>query len=85
MALTDALSVAMKALGMGADVYFEKGMRLETKYEAVPDTAKPDALKAIAFSKDLAELTAIYNGLPKALQADEDVINEAKNRKSQLK
>lgn len=33
MALTDALSVAMKALGMAADIYFEKGARLETKYE----------------------------------------------------
>lgn len=33
MALTDALSVAMKALGMAADVYFAKGAVLETKYE----------------------------------------------------
>jgi hypothetical protein len=31
MALTDALSVAMKALGVGADVYWEKGAD-ETKY-----------------------------------------------------
>lgn len=33
MALTDALSVAMKALGVAADVYFEKGVRYGTKYE----------------------------------------------------
>ena len=33
MALTDALSVAMKALGVGADVYFQKGRLLETKYD----------------------------------------------------
>lgn len=33
MALTDALSVAMKALGVAADVYFSKGRDLETKYE----------------------------------------------------
>lgn len=32
MALTDALSVSMKALGVAADVYFEKGANLETKY-----------------------------------------------------
>ena len=31
MALTDALSVAMKALGVGADVYWDKGAN-ETKY-----------------------------------------------------
>lgn len=31
MALTDALSVAMKALGVGADVYWEKGA-CDTKY-----------------------------------------------------
>lgn len=33
MALTDALSVACKALGMGANVYWEKG---RTKYDAQP-------------------------------------------------
>ena len=35
MALTDALSVAMKALGVGADIYFEKGKNIQdpsTKY-----------------------------------------------------
>jgi len=33
MALTDAISVSCKALGMGADVYFEKD---RTKYDAAP-------------------------------------------------
>lgn len=32
MALTDALSVAMKSLGVAADVYFAKGVDLGTKY-----------------------------------------------------
>lgn len=32
MALTDALSVAMKSLGVAADVYFAKGADLGTKY-----------------------------------------------------
>ena len=38
MALTDALSVACKALGVGADVYWEKGA---TKYSAQPAEAPP--------------------------------------------
>ena len=33
MALTDAMSVAAKAIGMGADIYWEKG---RTKYDATP-------------------------------------------------
>ena len=41
MALTDALSVACKALGIGADVYFAKD---KTKYTAAPaaQEAKPE-------------------------------------------
>lgn len=34
MALTDAISVAAKAIGMGADIYWEKGM---TKYAAAKE------------------------------------------------
>lgn len=33
MALTDALSVAMKALGVGADVYFGADAKFDTKYD----------------------------------------------------
>lgn len=40
MALTDSLSVAMKALGMAADVYFAKGALLETKYAQQEYTAQ---------------------------------------------
>ena len=32
MALTDALSVAMKSIGVAADIYFSKGVDLGTKY-----------------------------------------------------
>lgn len=32
MALTDALSVAMKALGVGADIYWQEGANFDTKY-----------------------------------------------------
>ena len=38
MALTDALSVACKALGIGADVYWAGG---RTKYDTTPDTTPP--------------------------------------------
>lgn len=43
MALTDALSVAMKALGVGADIYFEKGksaIDYSSKYNMQEDLAK---------------------------------------------
>ena len=43
MALTDALSVAMKALGVGADIYFEKGkstMDYSSKYDMQENLAK---------------------------------------------
>ena len=42
MALTDAISVACKALGMGADVYWESG---RTKYDLASDEKKDDAPK----------------------------------------
>lgn len=38
MALTDAISVACKALGIGADVYFEKD---SNKYDKADDPAQP--------------------------------------------
>lgn len=47
MALTDALSVACKALGVGADVYFNKGT---TKYSEKPDASgSPAADSGLAF------------------------------------
>lgn len=42
MALTDALSVAAKALGVGADVYFPRGCQ-ETKYSSTKDESKNKA------------------------------------------
>lgn len=58
MALTDAISVACKMLGMGADVYWYKD---RTKYTAPTPEAKPDPerahyLKAIAASGHDARL-----------------------------
>ena len=43
MAYTDALSVACKAIGIGADVYFEKD---KSKYSKQEDAPKQDAAKA---------------------------------------
>ena len=39
MALTDAISVAAKAIGMGADIYWDKG---RTKYDAPPERQEPE-------------------------------------------
>lgn len=41
MALTDALSVAMKALGVAADVYFAKDANYGTKYSQPQQQSKP--------------------------------------------
>lgn len=47
MSLTDALSVAMKSLGVAADVYFAKDADYGTKYETLPEgKKKPEAKKA---------------------------------------
>lgn len=48
MALTDALSVAMKALGVGADIYFEKGKQMDysSKYDMQEDLAKTQQQEA---------------------------------------
>lgn len=54
MALTDALSVACKALGIGALVYWELD---STKYDIKEDKITEELSKC----KTLAEITAIYN------------------------
>lgn len=41
MALTDALSVAMKSVGLGADVYFEKDRDKYTAVEDAPNAPDP--------------------------------------------
>ena len=76
MSLTDALSVAMKALGVAADVYFSKDkQQFETKYQQ-PDqpvnansqpvvTAQPasaNVLAAIAACKNMEELMNVWYG-----------------------
>lgn len=58
MATTDAISVACKSLGMAADIYFEKGAYLGTKYEA------PQKVQAPAHPKQLT--TAQYYQIVRA-------------------
>lgn len=50
MALTDALSVAMKALGVGASVYYQKDADYETKYsfqDNAPQAPQPQRQPAV--------------------------------------
>lgn len=72
MALTDALSVACKALGVAADVYFAKDANYDTKYE-IPAQAQQqqgasaqavdDAIAAVKAATSTAEVTRIWNEL----------------------
>lgn len=68
MAYTDALSVACKALGIGADVYFEKD---KTKYTAEPKE-EPKAEYKRATPNQVKILAAKYTGanLAKLLKAN---------------
>lgn len=63
MALTDALSVACKALGIGADIYFAKG---DSKYVQETSNADPIdvALYAISQAESRADLTRIWKTYP---------------------
>lgn len=57
MALTDALSVAMKALGVGADIYFEKGKSIDysSKYAMQEDLSKTQQQTAQYHTNDVNE------------------------------
>lgn len=62
MALTDALSVAMKALGVGADVYFRAGRDLETKYELPASRqAMKEEQQARDFDKKVGVVVSLLN------------------------
>lgn len=74
MALTDAISISCKALGMSSDIYFAKD---RTKYTA----SAPEAPKAEAMTKEKAEailntattldmLAKLYFSLPKEMQKE---------------
>lgn len=72
MSLTDALSVAMKSLGVAADVYFSKGADLGTKYAISEQVANgqlnvqqidyniENAISKIGMAKSKEELLRIW-------------------------
>jgi hypothetical protein abauAB_17813 len=57
MALTDALSVAMKSIGVAADVYFAKGADLGTKY-AINEQAANGSLPTQSTDPNLEAILA---------------------------
>lgn len=77
MALTDALSVAMKALGVAADVYFEKGVRYGTKYEQPAQQQAPAPAPAdISAVKPLIDAATNRDELRKII-ADNQALKNA--------
>ena len=92
MSLTDALSVAMKALGVAADVYFSSDA---TKYYRQPDeqpsraTESPNDLfigyakPAIEQARSKEELARIFNEFP-TLQSDKDFISALTAQRKKL-
>ena len=96
MALTDALSVAMKSLGVAADIYFAKGADLGTKYTVDEQAAKgqlptqqidPNLETVIAnikISSSVEELSKIWNECY-AYQSNKAFVSALTNRKKELK
>jgi len=90
MALTDALGIACKALGMSSDIYFAKD---RTKYTAPPEPT-PQPLDAKLFEKynklvneceSLAELEASFNANKDEIGNNKAIITLFGNRKMKLK
>lgn len=96
MALTDALSVAMKSLGVAADVYFSKDADLGTKYaineqaangQLPVQQADPNLEMIIAnikMARTIEELSKIWNECY-AYQANKAFVSALTNRKKELK
>lgn len=96
MALTDALSVSMKAIGVAADVYFSKGADLGTKYALNEQSANgtlpvdeigqylADAIANIKVATSIEELTKIFNQCV-VLQGHEDFMSALSRRKKELR
>lgn len=96
MALTDALSVAMKSLGVAADVYFAKDADLGTKY-AINEQAANGQLPVqqvdanlemvianIKVASSITDLTKIWNECY-AYQTNKAFVSALTNRKKELK
>lgn len=75
MALTDALSVSMKSLGVAADVYFEAGAKYGTKYESRDTAPAAPAQQLTEEQRDNLELALQEIKEAKSLQELTDVAN----------
>lgn len=94
MSLTDAISVSCKALGVGADVYFEKDKTKYTPNEP-SSTDNPKIEQPIELSKievdtvlaarDLEELKRIWEVDLKMFQRNPNFIQLVNKRKNELK
>ena len=73
MALTDALSVSCKSLGMAADIYWSKDNTKYTKTEEPKETSKADAITE-ADKKEMAKLKIDIGNLAKYLQCKPEEI-----------
>lgn len=88
MALTDAISVATKSLGIAADIYWQKGANYGTKYD-LPDAGKQkgldEVLKQVKDVKDVEALKALWDKFRPDFGGDPKFINAVNERKAQLK
>ena len=95
MALTDAMSVAMRSLGVAADVYFmkDKDVQFDTKYTQYEQQPAPhgqtpsqdfqNAMTEIAAAMDKPTLLRVWNSYPQ-LQKDAAFLSAMTSRKKQL-
>lgn len=89
MALTDAISVSCKALGMGADIYFEKDRTKYTNEETASPSLKADynpdeTKKRIEDCKTEKELQEEWTSHPE-LQAKKEYVDLINNALTKLR
>ena len=101
MALTDALSVAMKALGVGASIYFEKDADYGTKYEPRAQATQQstqaqqatgtqqlipaEVMEAIKKCQTKEQLAALFKSSNAAYQQNPNFVAAFAARKNELK
>jgi len=83
MAYTDALSVACKSLGIGADVYWEKD---KTKYDEKPEQSTPKPPKPLATDEIIEHIIALTkSGDSKAAREEYNKYNFTEAHLSKIK
>ena len=89
MALTDAISVSCKALGIAADIYWSKDNTKYTKTEEPKETPKADAITE-ADKKEMAKMNIKIENLAKYLQCKpeeithDQIVEAVKSKKEAL-